>query len=540
MDAFVQLALIEKSKRVFATDASTFLGFPILSPLTFTPQTLAALSMPKSNADYAAAADFARAVNFIPRDMVASMDGDRYLWDIYADVLARAVVATGGASGSSGNASTILHTIAPDGAHSDSAEYIAYRQYRDAWIVAREDYGSHKLSGEMSKDTLEKKQWIEVEEPALRAVLAKAEVDWKVLGHRDQIEAALQAEVTAAADDPSKRWLEWNSAFMPDIDLINDPGGRYAPTGLSPRDFTDSTTWPQFEMSAAEMNKLVAQAPPELKHILDGNIGGGIEHVSFEYRSVALVRPWFRANALTSRIWRSNDPDLILSNGTNPPSGSCPAYVTAVVFVRNLKVTHRASVSIEPDANSLRFTIKAEELTQRKLQLNLSPTTSVPERSMVAAPVDATTIQAFRRLDTQSLKVAPTLETAVPLTISKFAAATIQVEAPVRIDAPALHLDPSVLTRSIKPELASGVVSAFRRSRISDVIMPQTELQVIAIPVEGTHDVVNPAGPPKIVAVPVEDSSSAPKPVVDEISVLAFICKRLPKTPDANPDLNWI
>src|SRR5262245_19885989 len=107
MDAFVQLALIEKSKRVFAADASTFLSFPLLSPLTFTAESLGALATPQTKADYTRAADFARQVNFLPRDIVASLDGDRYLWDVYRDVMARADVATAG-SGLGTNSSALL------------------------------------------------------------------------------------------------------------------------------------------------------------------------------------------------------------------------------------------------------------------------------------------------------------------------------------------------------------------------------------------------------------------------------------------------
>ena len=34
MDAYVQLALIEKAKRVFSDDARVMLSFPLLAPLT--------------------------------------------------------------------------------------------------------------------------------------------------------------------------------------------------------------------------------------------------------------------------------------------------------------------------------------------------------------------------------------------------------------------------------------------------------------------------------------------------------------------------
>ena len=233
MDSYVQLALIEKSKRVFATDAGVFLSFPLLSPLTFSSQELAALATPQTAADYAAAADFARTVNFLPRDVVASPDGDRFLWDVYGDVLARAAVAGGtGSPSSAGPAATaLLYDTAPDGTRTETEAYRAYRQYRDAWIVAREDYGARKLTGELTDNADEARHWMQIEEPALRAALAAAEQEWKTLGHRDEIEAALQAEREDAQRDPRPRWQEWVSAFNPDIDMINDVsgGGRLCP-----------------------------------------------------------------------------------------------------------------------------------------------------------------------------------------------------------------------------------------------------------------------------------------------------------------------
>jgi len=164
MDAYVQLALIEKSKRVFATDASIFLGFPLLSPLSYKPQALAALGSPSTAADYVACGDFARTVNFLPRDMVASLDGDRYLWDVYGDVMARGEVAVRGTGGASSNMSTLLYDVAADGAHIESAAYATYRQYRDAWFVSRENCGSHQFTGEAATDPKEKQQWTGVDD----------------------------------------------------------------------------------------------------------------------------------------------------------------------------------------------------------------------------------------------------------------------------------------------------------------------------------------------------------------------------------------
>lgn len=486
MDAFVQLALIEKSKRVFSTDDDVFLSFPLLSPLTFSQQELAALATPVSAADYAAAADFARTVNFLPRDMVASVAGDRYLWDVYADVLGRADVASGSAGTvglAGGDVASLLYENAVDGTRSETASYRLYRQYRDAWFVARENYSARKLTGELTDDPEVSKHWTEVEEPALRAALAEAEDAWKTLGHRAEIEAALHAERDAALNDPRSRWAEWAKAFNPDIDLLSDTaGGRYAPTGLSPRDFAD-TAWLHFDLSASEMASLVSTAPDALVVVLDDDSGSAIEHVSFDYRSVAIVRPWFRADALTSRIWRSSDPELLLSDGADLPSGVCPAYAKAIVFVRNVQVFSHAEPA-KPSVGDLRFTIAADRLTSRDLRIDpmlirhlaRPAPTPAPEPAVPAVPIDVQ--RAFRRLDTESLTMA-SARTATPLS-------------------------------GILPELLMRTLS----------------------------QVANATETPSPAPAPVPPPPPPPERG-DDISILAFICRRLPKTPDPIASLSW-
>lgn len=494
MDAFVQLALIEKSKRVFLTDDGVFLSFPLLSPLTFSQHELASLATPASAADYAAAADFARTVNFLPRDMVASVVGDNYLWDVYADVLGRADVARGSAGtvgSAGGDVASLLYEIAEDGTRSETASYRLYRQYRDAWFVARENYSARKLTGELTDDPEASEHWTKVEEPALRAALAEAEDAWKTVGHRAEIEAALQAERDAALNDPRRRWAEWAKAFNPDIDLLTDTGGgRYAPTGLSPRDLAADTAWLHFDLSASEMASLVGTAPQALKVVLDDDSSSAIEHVSFDYRSVSIVRPWFRDDALTSRIWRSSDPELSLSDGGNPPSGACPAYARAIVFVRNLQVFSHAEPA-KPSVGALRFTIAADRLTRRDLRIDpmlirrsaRAAPTPAPGPAVPALPVAIAAQRAFRRLDTESLTMAATR----PAT-------------PVRPHAPMIkRFNPRLVT----PGLARNISAA-------------------------ATETPSPAAP-------------APAPPVhgDDISILAFICRRLPKTPDPIASLNW-
>lgn len=493
MEAFVQLALIEKAKRVFAVDPDVDLCFPLLSPLTFTAAELAAVVAPASAADYAAAADFARIVNFVPRGLVANASGPM-LWDIYRDVLDRADVASTTRQPADGaDQTSMLFTTAPDGSRVESDALKRYRQYRDAWFAAREDYGQHKLSAEEGDDPEVRKHWTEVDEPALRGVLDTAENDWETLGQRALIEQALQALRATALDAPRARWTEWQNAFNPDVDMATDAGGnRYAPTGYSPLNFAEQNAWLSFDLSAAEMRSLVAAAPDSLKVVLDDDTGALLESVAFEYRSVTLVRPWFDAQALTSGIWRSEDPGLRLSDGADPPQGTCPAYPVACVFVRKIVVREAGSDTPKP-RRDLRFTLDANLLAvrdHRTVKLDPQILKRVPVRDMrtpapAPAPPVSVTARLFRALD----------------------ASTFTVATPSPAHAAAL----AVRTAVARPVWHSTLAAR-----------PLRPVAVVPRP--------HPVGPP---------APPAPAPESEELSVLAFICKRLPKTPDPAPGLEW-
>lgn len=67
-------------------------------------------------------------------------------------------------------------------------------------------------------------------------------------------------------------------------------------------------------------------------------------NLSFEICQVPIVRPWFKMPFLMSKSWRfdQNNPTVkscAISDGEAPPKGMMPAYPSAVIFVRNLKLT---------------------------------------------------------------------------------------------------------------------------------------------------------------------------------------------------------
>ena len=53
------------------------------------------------------------------------------------------------------------------------------------------------------------------------------------------------------------------------------------------------------------MTRLIRQAPPELQNVFGSDLANpSIDSVSFEYRSVAVTRPWFQPVLFKSRFWR--------------------------------------------------------------------------------------------------------------------------------------------------------------------------------------------------------------------------------------------
>ncbi|MCA6079118.1 hypothetical protein [Fulvivirga sedimenti] len=65
--------------------------------------------------------------------------------------------------------------------------------------------------------------------------------------------------------------------------------------------------------------------------------------LSFKICQVAISRPWFNVNYLTSKYWRFDESnpefkDNFISDGKNPPDGMIPAYTTTAIFVKDLNL----------------------------------------------------------------------------------------------------------------------------------------------------------------------------------------------------------
>jgi hypothetical protein len=480
MDPYVQLALMAKAKKIFETE-ETFLSFPALSGIAYTESQFRALQgsalTPQS---LQLLSELSRLTNIIPRGALFDAAGSEYLWEVYADVLARAELAAGTLSPQENAqyraALGVLYQHDRNGRPIDSAKVLLYKQHRDALIVAQEAYRCQQATAEAASESAVLTRWREVDEPSLRQRVQQASDDWRVTGCKAEVEAARQVEQACAARSPALKWSEWRTAFEPRLDMLTDAGGQaFALTGLSPVDVLDGADWARFTMSGDEIQQAVKQAPGELKRIFgSAEVRSGIDTLSFEYRSVGVTRPWFFPALFSSRFWRLDDRQPRLSNGADPPSGRCTAYTAALVLVRKVTLTRRRTL----------------------------------------AEVSNAALDAVQPRVLQNLALRP------------------------EVGAQALKLFDSV--RPIAGAIGDLVSAASEDGAVEDLgsAVERLATSVFSALLSGGAPAASPEPRPGP-STPAPEPASVTTLPPDSISILAFVCKRLPRCPDPDPQLPW-
>jgi hypothetical protein len=488
-----------KAKLVFESDG-TFLSFPALSPLSYPPERLKFLTAGVMTAqDLSDMSEFARLTNQIPRGVLAPVEEGEYLWDIYQEILLTAQRSSGAMSAEEkaryDRAIALLYTQSADGRRQPSDTLTTYCQYRDAHIKAQEDYKNHQFTAESSTDPAVQARWRDVDEPRLRQEVHRLEQEWLSRGFRAQVEEAQQVELACNARAPSRTWDEWQKAFIDDLDKDTDTNQiRFAETGFSPSDLFDTGNWLRFTLTNAEMTRLIGQAPPELQAIFGSDIvNPGIDSVSFEYRSVAVTRPWFRPALFKSRFWRLGPEGGELSNGGNPAQGHCPAYISALVFARNVTIQRRQQTGAP-----------AQQVEKPVTLLTLDPNIKLHQLRLIQDTVRP------------------------PRPVLKVAGAAVQ---------PAGVPQARVMAAmAVSPARAARSVSVQPRATLT---APQKALLLKT----HTFRALDPLPSPRPLPMPVPEPSPAPQPEAtptDEVTILAFICKRLSRCPDPDPALTWV
>jgi hypothetical protein len=215
-----------------------------------------------------------------------------------------------------------------------------------------------------------------------------------------------------------------------------------------------------------------------------------------------VLRPWHKAEFFASRYWRFND-DALVCDGNTPRRGTIPAYVNSMLVVRNVVVTRKKTVQQNP----------------------------------IILPI-------LIKLPMQTYRIKPgALYTG---TVVRPSAATITPTKAVRADMATPKLNPAMAPRA-------GVAMAGKPSTKSSFAMASTSAkQAQALrPLQAAHYAdVKYAGlaikSPRI-QIP-EKKPDAPKTTeelvtesfsFDGVIVLAYVCKRLPKSPNPDPALKW-
>ena len=371
MDSAVQLALMSKAKKVFGAD-DTFLSFPV-SPLPhsrrqldfFAQQDADALRQSLQNLQA-----FSTLVNLIPSDEAWLPTETRFLWDVYGQVLKEATFAsstrTAEEEAAYQQALAYLRTAGEEGMWEDSGPVKAYRQHKDAYLLAQQKYLAAKSTAECAADPAEQQRWRDIDEPLQRAELDALQAQWIIAGYKNEVESAQSKVVSLGARSPMQTWAEWNSRFNREIDTLTGASDNFTvfPSLFSPSNALEEGAWKPFKLSEQEVKVLLNEAPAELRSRFGADsAASSVASLTFEFSSAAILRPWFVSEALRARFWRFADPGKILSDGAMPPKGTCPAYVTAIIFARKVAVEEKRNQPA-PGAkpfDGFRFTVAVKD-----------------------------------------------------------------------------------------------------------------------------------------------------------------------------------
>jgi hypothetical protein len=506
MDAKIALAMMAKAKLVFE-QPDTFLSFP-LTPKAYTKQQLNFMTGAESgNEGLLNLSEFSRLVNRIPGSSVWEDIEERYLWDLYDEVLktAKLAISTRSPAEESDYAKALqfLYLQNPDGTRSDQPVVIAYNQFKDAWYLAQQSYNNQKIDAELSTDVAVQRRWKEVQEPLLRSQIQTIEQRWVAEGYKIQVEDARRIQTILGSKSPSQTWAQWQSLFNRDIDTKTDTNQmRFAITGFVPSNAIESA-WQQFTLSEGEVNALINQAPIEIRNRLQPNaVDLDIESMSFEFTSVAITRSWFSSEAFKARFWQFYDSTKQLSDGQIPARGACPGYVAALVFARNPVVTLKANSEKNKQTLERIKDLDSISLGSVKVKVkDIYPGYQTPP-IVVKQPVPID----IRPLPTDRITKVPPIATKLPpisTRIGKMANLRAASE-------PSIALDPRIPIDS----RMSDIAIAKRMARLNETTF-------------------------KRIPIPISDKLPTPRPIPpsnsNEVYIMGFICKRLPLCP--NPDL---
>lgn len=533
--AAASLALAVKLKMIFNElfeKDDKYLAFPNLSSLGFSYSYLEFMKDPTKTSLSAQEqlnfmADFSRQMNFIPEDkLIFTPDASRFLWDEVKEILTDSVFAESALTpDEESQLAEAIDYLTDDQIDTygnripvNSPQASKYYEYKTIAEEAERIYLDEKLSVEFAEGTDAqqlKVEWNAYREKQLKEAWDKAEVDWINLGFKRQVEEyiALRNSLELRKYVNLYRQAYLNDLAISEIFDLNGRGIGFYTTFFSPNNVFDTQLpWTSITLTKSEIVSLLKIAPSELKTAFGVDQGKvDIEAISLEYNNVVVIRPWFKPEFFGSRYWKLPD-DTIISNGQVPRKGILPSFITSIVVARNVRITRRKEMAQHPVILPL-----LSKVPVQKLMLSDVPV----EKVKLVLPQDTTIAE--RRLSFDNKPALVMRSQAVPAT-SKLAARSSFVRSNV---APTGILSSSAVAKNAEPHVLK-IQMSYKNVKYEGLTIKAQRNRIVF---------------PK----PINDSRQQPQNSqlvtetinLDGVSVLALVCKRLPKSPDPDTSLQW-
>jgi hypothetical protein len=249
---------------------------------------------------------------------------------------------------------------------------VAYNDRMANYINTALEYNQHRIDALAANDPKDVQYWA-INANLLRAKVRAAMDDWITNGYKDDYE-----EIAAYIDQVQARDMSMLKAqYKDDLEKARltglSSGSDFFYTALVPGDFLKSGGWSTYTFDSSDFHShsdshfdqsgWSASASAGFFGI--GAHGGAssssqsssyngsfnLEHfsLSFQICQTMIVRPWYKP-FIVSKLWRfdPSNPEAkgdLVSDGGKPPKGLIPAYPTAAVFIRKLRLNFGSNSS---------------------------------------------------------------------------------------------------------------------------------------------------------------------------------------------------
>lgn len=243
---------------------------------------------------------------------------------------------------------------------------VAYNEKMAAYENAALEYNCRRIEALTASNAQAVHYWA-TNASILRNRVRAAMADWQTTGYKSDYEsiAAFIRQVTARDMSLLKEQYQDDLEKARLTGLAS--GSDFYYTSLAPAKFASSPGWAEFSFDATHFARSSSSSyeltgSTTKAGLFCGVVGAVGSHgntarnslsgvkfdsdhfgLSFQVAQAMVVRPWLKTAFLTSKLWRFDpeNPEAKgerVSDGGSPPRGLIPAFPTAIVCIRNLKL----------------------------------------------------------------------------------------------------------------------------------------------------------------------------------------------------------